>query len=194
MHTRFEAPPLSRAAWEGTGRTVAGCLRGVLNADTTVAANFVVLRTLTVAKTGSGSGTVTSSPAGIACGATCSTQFNDGTSVTLTATAASGSKFTGWSGDCSGTGGCVLTMSANHSATASFAKLPKCVVPKVVGKTLKKARAKILKAHCRVGKVTKKASSLKKKGKVLSQRPKPGKTLANGSKVNLTVGKGPRRR
>src|SRR5437016_858364 len=80
------------AGWSGGGCSGTATCTVTLNADTTVAANFVVLRTLTVAKTGSGSGTVTSSPAGIACGATCSTQFNDGTSVTLTATAASGSK------------------------------------------------------------------------------------------------------
>jgi hypothetical protein len=65
-----------------------------------------------------------------------------------------------------------------------------CVVPKVVGLTLAKAKAKIKKAHCGVGKVTKKHSSNKKKGKVLKQSPKAGKHLAAGSKVNLTVGKG----
>jgi serine/threonine-protein kinase len=65
-----------------------------------------------------------------------------------------------------------------------------CVVPKVVGLTLAKAKAKIKKAHCRVGKITKKHSSKKKKGKVLKQSPKAGKHLAAASKVNLTVGKG----
>ena len=43
----------------------------------------------------------------------------------------------------------------------------------------------------KVGKVTKKASSLKKKGRVLAQSPKAGKKLVNGTKVKLTVGKGP---
>ena len=60
--------------------------------------------TLTVVKAGTGSGTVTSSPAGITCGSTCSALFASGTSVTLTATADSGSTFAGWSGEgCSGT-------------------------------------------------------------------------------------------
>ena len=59
---------------------------------------------LTVSKGGTGSGTVTSSPAGINCGSTCSATYNSGTSVTLTAAAASGSTFGGWSGACSGTG------------------------------------------------------------------------------------------
>ena len=42
--------------------------------------------TLTVGKSGTGSGTVTSSPAGINCGSDCSEAYASGTSVTLTAT------------------------------------------------------------------------------------------------------------
>ena len=69
--------------------------------------------TLTVSKTGAGSGTVTSSPSGINCGTTCSAGFNSGQSVTLTAAAGTGSTFSGWSGEgCSGTGTCVVTMNA----------------------------------------------------------------------------------
>jgi hypothetical protein len=45
----------------------------------------------------------------------------------------------------------------------AFAQVPKCVVPKVVGRTLKKARARIVKVHCKVRKVRKKFSTLKKK-------------------------------
>ena len=149
-------------------------------------------QTLNVFKSGSGVGTVTSSPAGINCGPACTAQFAHGAGVTLTAAAASGSKFNGWSGACTGTGQCVLTMSVDRSVTAIFAKKPKCKVPKVVGLTLAKAKAKIRRAHCGVGKIRKKVSSRKKKGRVLSQKPKPGKTLPGGSKVNLTVGKGPR--
>ncbi len=59
--------------------------------------------TLAVTKAGTGSGTVTSSPAGISCGSTCSADFASGTSVTLTARRASGSTFAGWGGACSGT-------------------------------------------------------------------------------------------
>ena len=74
--------------------------------------------TLTVSKSGSGSGTVTGP--GINCGSDCSESFVAGTSVTLTATPASGSVFAGWSGDCSGTGSCSLTMTSNKSVTATF--------------------------------------------------------------------------
>ncbi|MBY0453850.1 MAG: DUF4214 domain-containing protein [Burkholderiaceae bacterium] len=77
--------------------------------------------TLTVAKSGTGSGSVTSSPAGITCGSDCSESYASGTSVTLTATASSGSSFTGWTGDCTGTAStCTVSMSAARSTTASF--------------------------------------------------------------------------
>lgn len=59
--------------------------------------------TLTVAKTGTGSGTVTSSPAGVDCGSGCLAAYPSGTQVALSAKAAAGSTFTGWSGGCTGT-------------------------------------------------------------------------------------------
>ncbi|MGR0481751.1 MAG: InlB B-repeat-containing protein [Candidatus Electronema sp. V4] len=80
----------------------------------------VAAYTLTVSKNGTGSGAVTSSPAGISCGSTCGTSFTAGQSVTLTAAAASGSTFAGWSGACSGTGSCVVTMDADKAVTAAF--------------------------------------------------------------------------
>jgi len=80
----------------------------------------VVSRTLTVSKSGTGSGTVTSSPSGINCGSDCSHSYNNGTSVTLTASPASGSTFAGWSGACSGTGSCQVSMTSNKSVTAIF--------------------------------------------------------------------------
>ena len=80
---------------------------------------------LSVSKTGTGSGTVTSSPSGINCGSTCSASFSSGTSVTLTAAPVSGSTFTGWSGEgCSGTGTCSVSMTANRSVTAEFTSHP----------------------------------------------------------------------
>jgi hypothetical protein len=78
---------------------------------------------LTVAR--SGSGTVASSPAGISCGSTCSATFPSGTSLTLTATPAAGSVFTGWSGaGCSGTGTCVLMLTTATTVSATFAPAP----------------------------------------------------------------------
>jgi hypothetical protein len=77
--------------------------------------------TLSVSKSGTGSGTVTSDPAGINCGSTCGADFPGGTSVTLTATPGTGATFTGWSGGgCSGTGTCTVTMDAAKSVEATF--------------------------------------------------------------------------
>ncbi len=77
--------------------------------------------TLSVARSGAGSGMVSSSPAGITCGTLCDGVFASGTVVTLTATPDAGSAFTGWSGGgCSGTGTCATTVSAASTVTATF--------------------------------------------------------------------------
>lgn len=76
-------------------------------------------RTLTIAKGGTGIGTVTSSPAGVTCGTSCQARFDFGTVVTLTAAAGGGSKFSHWSGDVDCNDGTVA-MNANKSCTAVF--------------------------------------------------------------------------
>lgn len=76
--------------------------------------------TLTVAKAGTGAGTVTSSPAGVDCGSDCSESYASGTSVSLTASASAGSTFAGWGGACSGTAACSVSMTAARSVTATF--------------------------------------------------------------------------
>jgi hypothetical protein len=76
---------------------------------------------LSVTRGGNGSGTVTSQPAGISCGAACSAAYASGTSITLTAAPDSGSTFSGWSGDCSGTGTCTVSMTQARAVTATFA-------------------------------------------------------------------------
>ena len=73
-----------------------------------------------------GAGRVTSSPAGIDCGSTCSASFNQ--VVTLTAAPDAGSTFGSWDGACSGTGNCVLPMSADVSVRATFR--PATVTPR----------------------------------------------------------------
>jgi hypothetical protein len=103
--------------WSGTG-----CTNGnvTMNANISCTATFNSIApqtyTLTVVRSGAGTGTVTSSPAGINCGSACSASYN--TAVILTATAAAGSNFAGWSGT-----GCTdgnVIMSANTTCTASF--------------------------------------------------------------------------
>lgn len=77
---------------------------------------------VTVMKSGEGTGTVTSQPAGIDCGSTCAANLPEKTTVTLTAQGASGSVFSGWQGDCAGQGGvCTLSLTKDVSATATFA-------------------------------------------------------------------------
>ena len=80
---------------------------------------------LTIIKEGSGSGTVTSSPAGIDCGTDCSEFYAIGTEVTLAAMPGTGSVFSGWTENgCSGTGGCAITLDGDRIVTATFNKYP----------------------------------------------------------------------
>ncbi|MCX6386786.1 MAG: DUF5050 domain-containing protein [Solirubrobacterales bacterium] len=75
---------------------------------------------LTVTKSGSGLGTVTSTPAGIDCGPDCTQSFADGTRLTLTPKAADGATFTGWRGDCSGSASCTVAMTKSRTVEAVF--------------------------------------------------------------------------
>jgi YVTN family beta-propeller protein len=101
--------------------------------------DFIGPPTLTVAETGSGSGQVTSNPAGINCSSgsgQCAAMFVNGTAVTLTASAATGSTFSGWSGGgCSGTGACVVDPTANSTVTATFTVVPSFILSVTVGGT-----------------------------------------------------------
>ncbi len=94
----------------------------------TVGATFTVIAappptnyTLSIVPTGSG--TISSSPAGISCGtngSTCSTSFLSGSLITLTSVADSGSLFTGWNGACTGTGACTVNMTQAQTVGATF--------------------------------------------------------------------------
>ena len=129
---KFDASGAYLTKWGGTGAANGQLSRpnGLLTdpqgnvyvADT---ANYRVQRfapavVLTVTRAGTGSGTVTSSPAGISCGSTCFAGFGVGATVTLAATPNPGSLFTGWSGACAGTGPCVVTMDTAKAVTAGF--------------------------------------------------------------------------
>jgi len=99
--------------------------------------------TLTVVKAGEGTGTVTSDPPGISCGAVCEATYGyalrsgmlgTGVPVTLTAIPDEGSVFSVWGQDCQcggktpangvgfgpGTGPCTITMNENRICTATF--------------------------------------------------------------------------
>jgi aryl-phospho-beta-D-glucosidase BglC (GH1 family) len=105
-------------AWQGPG--IAQTVIPGTYLSPFVPQNGGTTRTLMVTRAGTGSGTVTSSPSGISCGSTCAAAFAGGASVTLTASAASGSSFAGWSGACTGTGTCTVSMTAARSVTATF--------------------------------------------------------------------------
>ncbi|MBP8297686.1 MAG: hypothetical protein KAX84_16355, partial [Burkholderiales bacterium] len=126
-NTLSEAVTLSPGVGEAYTSTVIG-------PDGTVyATNWAILNavgsTLTVAVelAGSGTGSVASSPGGIACGATCSAQFVFGQPATLTATPAPGSIFTGWLGACTGLGTCAPPALGNSMVSATFA--PDAIAP-----------------------------------------------------------------
>ena len=100
---------------------VGGCGGGNPVAPTTTASTTTAPPTLTVAKDGSGSGIVSSSPTGIDCGTDCSQSYSLGTTVTLTAAPAPASEFTSWGGACSGTAQtCQASMTEARSVTATF--------------------------------------------------------------------------
>ena len=80
-----------------------------------------VTASIAVSKLGSAAGTVTSSPPGIACGATCAGQFAAQSPVVLSATPAPNAVFTGWLGACTGTGTCTLQGAGNRNVSATFA-------------------------------------------------------------------------
>jgi 6-phosphogluconolactonase (cycloisomerase 2 family) len=106
-----------------TGQTVScdGSSKAEISHPVTVPAGV----RLGVASAGSGSGSVSGSPSGIACPGTCSYAYEPGTRVTLSASAASGSRFLGWEGaGCSGTGACEVTVGSATTVTATFEKLP----------------------------------------------------------------------
>jgi len=73
-----------------------------------------------VTKAGNGAGTVTSNMTGVSCGSACAADFTE-SPVSLTAATATGSTFTGWTGDCTGTGTCSLDLTAGKAVIATFA-------------------------------------------------------------------------
>jgi hypothetical protein len=113
------------SVWTGACSGTGAC-EVVLMQDQTVAASFDKDGTTThVLKVDvNGTGKVTSQPTGIDCGSACSASFNEGASVTLTATAPAGWEFAGWSGACSGSGGCTVNLAGDTAVLATFASNP----------------------------------------------------------------------
>jgi len=106
--------------WSGACSGTVPCAVTIDQATAITATFEVQQHTLSVTLDGTGAGTVQSDPAGIACGNDCSEVYAYGTSITLTATPTAGSTFSGWSGACSGTAPCVVTIEAAAQLTATF--------------------------------------------------------------------------
>jgi phospholipase C len=122
--TATPASGFSFGGWGGACSGTATTCSLTITAATSATATFnsnAPPGSLTVSVNGVGSGTVTSTPAGINCPTTCSANFPDSSQVTLTATPAANNVFGGWSGGCSGSS-CVVTVlnATPASATASF--------------------------------------------------------------------------
>jgi hypothetical protein len=80
----------------------------------------VATQPVTVTLSGSGAGRVISMPGGIDCPGSCSAEFGEGLNIQLNAIEFTGSDFQGWSGDCQGTGPCLLDMSEPRAVDAEF--------------------------------------------------------------------------
>ena len=87
-----------------------------------------------VKKVGVGTGTIASTPAGILCGSNCAATYPAGTPVTLSATAATGSTFTGWNGGgCAGTAPCTVAGNARVAVAATFTAATKSIAVSKAG-------------------------------------------------------------
>lgn len=108
--------------WSGAGCSGTGTCVATMDALKNVVATFTKPQyTVTTSMTGSGS--IISSPSGIVCQPACSDIFDKGISVTLTAVPGSGLSFGDWSGDCSGSGACNLSINGNKTVIARFGYL-----------------------------------------------------------------------
>jgi hypothetical protein len=105
---------------DGTCTAPAADEVGLLVSTQMVAVN-VQEDSLTITKSGTGSGNVDSSDKVLSCGSKCVSPYNGGTSVTLTAKAASGSVFSGWTGSCTGTAStCTVAVNGHTDVGATF--------------------------------------------------------------------------
>jgi 6-phosphogluconolactonase len=106
-----------------TGQTVS--CNGSAKAQTSRQVTVSTGVRLSVVRTGSGSGTVSSEPSGVECGGLCSYAFGEGEKIKLTESPEPGSTFAGWSGGgCSGSETtCAVTISADSNVTATFSKV-----------------------------------------------------------------------
>jgi hypothetical protein len=91
--------------------------------------------------------------------------------------------------------GTTSTTSPPTTTTAPIVPAPvRCIVPAVVAKPLATARRRIVRAHCRTGRIRLVYSTRIRARRVIAQRPRAGTRLAAGARVALVVSRGPRAR
>jgi len=107
-------------SWGGSCSGQGACIV-TMDQARNVSVNFELMGfNLNVSVIGSGRGQVNSNPLGISCPSDCTETFAPGQPVTLTPQTATRNLFAGWSGDCSGTGSCVVVMDQVRNVTAMF--------------------------------------------------------------------------
>lgn len=105
--------------WPRVCHLCRGCGESRPPMDPQTASVLATTYQLTVTLAGTGSGTVTSGPAGINCKPTCTASFAAGTQLKLTPLPAKGSYFAGWSRACRGTSACTITMNSDLAVRAT---------------------------------------------------------------------------
>jgi PASTA domain len=78
----------------------------------------------------------------------------------------------------------------NSLARFSERRFRPCTVPRLKGKTLRKARRRLRRANCRTGKVRRRHSATVDAGHVIRSRPRAGKKLEPRARVKLVVSSG----
>jgi hypothetical protein len=166
----------------------------------------VGLVTLTVPRLGTGTGSLTSNPAGLICMTTCTGKFTVGTRVTLIAQAGAGSSTDGYSTNCEPIhppklppgpniwgARCQVTLSADKAVKAIFnlTSTP-CSVPRLKGRTVARAIFLLALDSCRTGSSWSRRSSTVKKGRVLTTFPQAGWHGDHDASVNLILSGGRR--
>lgn len=193
----------STAAYIGETEAVAAVARLARNAGNYF--NPLPTRNLSVSKSGTGAGSVTSAPAGILCGTVCTSAFLLGSTPVLTATAAPDSQFKGWTGACAGMGACTPAIAATDLSVgavfdlAGFGPKTQVALSATSTKIAKNGRLKIrvrnandfsVTGTVKAAKLKSKKAAVKAAGSktvTLTLTKSLRKTLAKKGKLKLTV-------
>jgi hypothetical protein len=127
--TANPSPGYTLSGWTNCPTYFGNICYVTMSAARTVSAKFTdAIKYPVNVVSGGGLGSISSSPAGISCGGNCSSFFNKGTTVTLSAVPTYGYKFVGWSGACSGVGRCKTVANSSLVVKALFEKSPTSIV------------------------------------------------------------------